>query len=104
MDGKKFQKKLREMGVTQLEVAKILGVTQQSVSAMVKTNSIKTTTLEKIAQAIGKDISIFFSESELQRAQEIENLKRVRNEKDAQIKKLQEQADRLLKIIEKMQE
>lgn len=104
MDGKKFQKKLREMGVTQLEVAKILGVTQQSVSAMVKTNSIKTTTLEKIAQAIGKDISIFFSESELQRAQEIENLKRLLNEKDAQIKKLQEQADRLLKIIEKMQE
>ena len=104
MDGKNFQKKLREIGLTQLEVSKILGVTQQSVSAMVKTNSIKTTTLERIAQAIGKDISIFFSESELQRAKEIENLKKLLEEKDAQIKKLQEQADRLLKIIEKMQD
>lgn len=104
MDGKKFQQKLREMGITQLQVAEILGITQQSVSAMVKASSIKTTTLEKIAQAIGKDISIFFSESELQRAKEIDNLKKLLEEKDAQIKKLQEQADRLLKIIEKMQD
>lgn len=103
MDGKNFQKKLREMGITQLQVAEILGITQQSVSAMVKTNSIKTTTLEKIAQAIGKDISIFFSEGELQRAQEIESLKKILDEKDEQIKRLQIQVDRLLAIIEKMQ-
>ena len=103
MDGKKFQKKLREMGITQFQVAEILGITQQSVSAMVKTNSIKTTTLEKIAQAIGKDISVFFSESELQRSQEIENLKKLLEEKDQQIRRLQSQTDRLLAIIEKMQ-
>ena len=103
MDGKIFQKKLREMGIKQYQVAQILGVTEQTVSAMMRADSIKTTTLEKIARAIGKDISIFFSEIELQRAQEIENLKKILDEKDQQIKRLQVQVDRLLAIIEKMQ-
>lgn len=103
MDGKIFSKKLKQMGVTQLQVANILGVTQQSVSAMLKAGSIKTTTLEKIAKGIGKDISVFFSETELQRAQEIENLKKLLDEKDEQIRRLQIQVDRLLNILEKMQ-
>lgn len=103
MDGKFFQQKLREIGIKQYEVAQILGVTEQAVSAMMRADSIKTTTLEKVAQAIGKDISIFFSEGELQRAQEIESLKKILDEKDEQIKRLQIQVDRLLAIIEKMQ-
>lgn len=59
MNGQDFQKKLKELGITQAKVAEILGVTPQTVSGMMRTASVKIGMLEKIAQGIGKDISVF---------------------------------------------
>lgn len=62
MNGQDFQKKLKELGITQAKVAEILGVTPQTVSGMMRTASVKIGMLEKIAQGIGKDMFTFMAE------------------------------------------
>lgn len=99
MDGKELQKKLKELGITQARVAEILGITPQTVSGMMRNASIKVGMLERIAEGIGKDISVFldneFSENEKYQA--------VIQAKDEKIKELEATIQRLIGIIEKLQ-
>ena len=98
MNGKEFQQKLRELGITQAKVAQILGVTPQTVSGMMRNSSVKISLLEKIAEGIGKDISVFLQEDDLD-----EKMRLALKEKDEKIKELEATIQRLIGIIEKMQ-
>lgn len=98
MDGKKFKGKLKELGLTQVRVAEILGVTPQSINSMMKNASISTNTLERLAQAIGKDISVFLGDDDTPARYE-EALRA----KDEKIRELEATIQRLIGIIEKMQ-
>ena len=99
MNGQDFQKKLKELGITQAKVADILGVTPQTVSGMMRTASVKIGMLEKIAQGIGKDISVFLEENDIQ-----EKNRTLLKEKDEKIAELEATIKRLIGIIEKMQQ
>ena len=99
MNGKEFQKKIKELGITQTKIADILGVTPQTVSGMMRTASIKIGLLEKIATAIGKDISVFLEDTDLN-----EKTRIALAEKDKKIAELESTIQRLIKIIEKMQQ
>jgi len=104
MTGEDLKKSLRIMGVKQTEVAEILGITRQSVTSLLGAASVKTSTLEKIAKGIGRDISVFFSEEERKKTEELESLRKKLKEKDETIQRLREQVDRLLNIVERLQE
>jgi transcriptional regulator with XRE-family HTH domain len=99
MDGKNFQQKLKILGITQIQVAKILGVTQQTVSAMMRNASIKTSTLEKIAKALGRDISMFLDDSQMT-TEEYESALKA---KDAEIARLNKLVEKLIGMLEKAQ-
>lgn len=99
MDGKNFQQKLKVLGITQAQVAKILGVTQQTVSAMMRNESIKTSTLERIAKALGRDISMFLDDSQMT-AEEYESALKA---KDAEIARLNKLVEKLIGMLEKAQ-
>ncbi len=98
MNGQEFQKKLKDLGITQAKVAQILGVTPQTVSGMMRSASVKIGLLEKIAEGIGKDISIFIQEDEVN-----EKMRLALKEKDEKIQRLEATIQRLIGIIEKMQ-
>lgn len=98
MNGQDFQKKLKELGISQQKVAEILGVTPQTESGMMRTASVKIGMPEKIAQGIGKDISVFLEENDIQ-----EKNRQLLKEKDEKIAELEATIQRLIGIIEKMQ-
>lgn len=102
MEGKKLQEILRVKGITQTQVAELLGVTRQTVSAMMKAASIKSTTLEKIAREFGIEITEFFGgdeTSELKR--EIERQKERIIQLESQLKSKDDTIARLIEIIDK---
>ena len=98
MDGQELKQRLKDLGITQVRVAEILGVTPQTVNSMMKNASITTTVLEKIAEAVGKDISVFLQESETP-----EKYQAALKAKDEKIKELEATIQRLIGIIERMQ-
>lgn len=62
LNKKKIKQALVEAGLTQEELAKILGVTAPTVNSYINRKSqTRPSTLKKIAKATGKDISYFFS-------------------------------------------
>lgn len=99
MDGKEFQKKLKVLGITQAKVAEILGVTPQTVSGMMRNASVKIGMLERIAEGLGKDISVFLGDD----VSENEKYQAMLKAKDEKIKELEATIQRLIGIIEKMQ-
>ena len=62
MNGNDFLRKLKGMGVSQTQVAEILGVTRQTVSCMRYAQSVKTSVVEKIANAIGASVGELLNE------------------------------------------
>lgn len=62
LNKKKIKQALVEAGLTQEELAKILGVTAPTVNSYINRKSqTRPSTLKKIAKATGKDISYFFA-------------------------------------------
>lgn len=88
------------MGVSQSDLAKLLQTSTQNVSNLMHRASVKTTTLERIANALGKDVGIFFGTRPGKSAEDYE---KIIAEKDEQIRKLNERIDKLVGIIERMQ-
>lgn len=105
MNGQEFQRILKKKGIKQKDVAAVLGITQQSVSSLMQSASVKTTTLEKIAKAFGIEVSEFFADTERESLallkeenerlrQEMKTLREENQKKEATIQ-------RLIDIIEK---
>lgn len=102
MEGKKLQEILKIKGITQTQIAELLGITKQSVSAMMKAAAVKSSTLEKIAHGFNLDITEFFGgheTSELKR--EIEALRKKLAEVETQLKQKDETINRLIGILER---
>ena len=73
MNGQELKRILQGMGIRQVDLAQKLGTTQQNLSYIFKAASVKTSRLEEIAAALGKDITMFFEAATLQAGQQISN-------------------------------
>lgn len=65
MEGKFLKKKLLEINKSQKELAAQLGITAQSVSAILSAKDVRSGTIEKIAQVLGVSVSFFYGEGEV---------------------------------------
>lgn len=62
MEGKILKKKLLEINKSQKELAGLLGITAQSVNAILSAKDVRSGTIEKIAQVLGVSVSFFYGE------------------------------------------
>lgn len=99
MNGNDFLKKLKGMGVSQTQVAEILGVTRQTVSCMRYAQSVKTSVVEKIANAIGASVGELLNERPDLDLQELRRLRKENEELKEEIKKKDATIDKLIGII-----
>lgn len=99
MNGNDFLKKLKGMGVSQTQVAEILGVTRQTVSCMRYAQSVKTSVVEKIANAIGSSVGELLNERPDLDLQELRRLRKENEELREEIKKKDATIDKLIGII-----
>lgn len=60
MTGERIKFLLDELGVTQKALSEMLGVTPQSVSAIIAASDVRSGTLEKIANVLGVPMSRFY--------------------------------------------
>lgn len=61
MSGDDLKRCLTEIGVKQIELARMLNMSQQGLSAILQSKDIKSGTLEKIAEVLDKDMSLFYA-------------------------------------------
>lgn len=99
MNGNDFLKKLKGMGVSQTQVAEILGVTRQTISCMRYAQSVKTSVVEKIANAIGSSVGELLNERPDLDLQELRRLRQENEELKEEIKKKDATIDKLIGII-----
>ena len=99
MNGNDFLKKLKGMGVSQTQVAEILGVTRQTVSCMRYAQSVKTSVVEKIANAIGSSVGELLNERPDLDLQELRRLRQENEELKEEIKKKDATIDKLIGIL-----
>lgn len=99
MNGNDFLKKLKGMGVSQTQVADILGVTRQTVSCMRYAQSVKTSVVEKIANAIGASVGELLNERPDLDLQELKRLRKENEELKEEIKKKDATIDKLIGIL-----
>jgi transcriptional regulator with XRE-family HTH domain len=64
MTGQELKAKLIEAGKTQKDIAEILGVTAQSLSSVLSAKDVRSGTIEKIAKAIGVNVSYIYGEND----------------------------------------
>lgn len=103
MTGKELKLKIDALGITQRSLAEQMGVTPQTVSAILTAKDIRTSSLERIAQVTNKPMSYFYGETDNAQAvasgdssiaainsnvnaSEVELLKRLLEEKERTIK------------------
>ena len=89
------------MGVSQSQVAEILGVTRQTVSCMRYAQSVKTSVVEKIANAIGSSVGELLNERPDLDLQELRRLRKENEELKEEIKKKDATIDKLIGILGK---
>ena len=99
MNGEDFLKKLKGMGVSQSQVAEILGVTRQTISCMRYAQSVKTSVVEKIANAIGSSVGELLNERPDLDLQELRRLRKENEELREEIKKKDATIDKLIGIL-----
>lgn len=100
MDGKKLRQILAVEGISQAKFAEFLGCIRQNVSAMLASDSVRLTTIEKLAELIGKSTQeLLLGE---QRPNRVKELEAEIKKKDAEIASLNARIDKLLAILEKI--
>lgn len=102
MEGQELKRILQGMGIKQADLAKKMGMTQQNLSYVFKAASVKTSRLEEIAKALGRDITMFFETEKS--TENITELQALLKAKDEKIKELEATVQRLIGIIEKLQQ
>ena len=61
MEGKKIKMAILDKGMTLSEIAKNLGMSQQTLSAALQGGDVKTGLMEKISAILGEDPSFFYT-------------------------------------------
>ena len=119
MKGVTIKEILRKNGVTQSAVAKMIGESQQNLSAALSQDDVRTSLVERIANAIGLPVSLFYGDTKIATASGVNSSAVAGNnntvhapQNDDFLKELaaqrrlteksQEQIDRLLGVIEKL--
>ena len=64
MTGRELKLKIDALGITQRSLAEQMGVTPQTVSAILTAKDIRTSSLERIAQVTNKPMSYFYGETD----------------------------------------
>ncbi len=62
MQGKKIRQKLAQMGMPQKELARLLDVSPQAVASILCAKDVRTSTVERICQALDLPITFFYEE------------------------------------------
>jgi len=62
MNGKELKELIDALGISQKKLAELLGVTPQTISAIITAKDVRTSTVERIATVTGMPISYFFKE------------------------------------------
>lgn len=62
MEGKILKRKLLELNKTQKELSELLGITAQSVNAILSAKDVRSGTIERIAQVLNVPVSFFFGD------------------------------------------
>ena len=104
MSGEQLKKILASMGVTQAELARQMDIPRQNVNYILTQKDVKIGIIENIAKALGKTLSDFVENAESKSTIENREFIQVLQNSQRQLDKSQEQIDRLLGIIEKMQD
>jgi len=60
LSGEQLRKILRQKGYSQAKIAQIIGMSQQSFNQMLTAADIKSGLLEKIVEALGENMSLFY--------------------------------------------
>lgn len=60
MSGEELKRKLDSIGLSQAEIARRLGVIPQSMTQYFKADDVRSGTLEKLCEVLGKDMSFFY--------------------------------------------
>ena len=69
MNGRELKERVELLGVSQRKLAEMMGVTPQTIKAILTAKDVRTSTVERIAIVMGKPVSFFFGqESESQSA------------------------------------
>lgn len=97
MSGQELKELVKGTGTSIAELARKMGKTTQNIAYIFNAKSVKMEKIERIAQALNKDLSYFVGMSTDRKA-ETEALLR---EKDEEIRRLEKQIDTLLEIIER---
>lgn len=105
MTGKELKLKIDALGITQRSLAEQMGVTPQTVSAILTAKDIRTSSLERIAQVTNKPMSYFYGETD--NAQAVASgdssiaaiYSNVNSSEVELLKKLLEEKERTIKIL-----
>ena len=114
MEGQKIKDVLRQKGVSTAELARNLGVTRQTLQAALSTGDVKTGLLERIADLLGEPVTYFYtgesSGAAVVNGGTVNGNVTGKNEEGPAVSALvsqldtkDQQIDRLLRIIERMQ-
>ena len=60
MNGRELKERVELLGVSQRKLAEMMGVTPQTINAILTAKDVRTSTIERIAIVTGKPISFFF--------------------------------------------
>ena len=105
MTGKELKLKIDALGITQRSLAEQMGVTPQTVSAILTAKDIRTSSLERIAQVTNKPMSYFYGEIDNAQAvasgdSSIAAINSNVNSSEVELlKKLLEEKERTIKIL-----
>ena len=105
MTGKELKLKIDALGITQRSLAEQMGVTPQTVSAILTAKDIRTSSLERIAQVTNKPMSYFYGETNNAQAvvsgdSSIAAINSNVNSSEVELlKKLLEEKERIIKIL-----
>lgn len=105
MTGKELKLKIDALGITQRSLAEQMGVTPQTVSAILTAKDIRTSSLERIAQVTNKPMSYFYGETNNAQAvvsgdSSIAAINSNVNSSEVELlKKLLEEKERTIKIL-----
>lgn len=62
MTGKQLKEMIDKLGITQRKLAEEIGVTPQTISAILTAKDVRTSTIERIASVTNMPVSYFFNE------------------------------------------
>lgn len=80
MTGEELKKKLKETGVTQAEIARMLGTIPETIGQKFEAKDIKTGFLEDLCRVLGKDMSFFYSSAAPSEDKMMEEINKLRND------------------------